>query len=94
MIGAIIMTHGDDQGLVLPPRLAPIQVVIVPIARSDEELQRAAEAASTVRGVERVVSFVVVRSTDPAVRQSASRNPDAPMSDPSFSGAPIISANN
>jgi prolyl-tRNA synthetase len=37
MIGAVIMTHGDDQGLVLPPRLAPIQVVIVPIFRSDEE---------------------------------------------------------
>lgn len=36
-IGAIIMTHGDDQGLVLPPRLAPIQVVIVPIFRNDEE---------------------------------------------------------
>jgi prolyl-tRNA synthetase len=36
-IGAIIMTHGDDQGLVLPPRLAPIQVVIVPIYRKDEE---------------------------------------------------------
>ena len=36
-IGAIIMTHGDDQGLVLPPRLAPIQVVIVPIFRSDDE---------------------------------------------------------
>jgi prolyl-tRNA synthetase len=36
-IGAIIMTHGDDQGLVLPPKLAPIQVVIVPIARSDAE---------------------------------------------------------
>lgn len=36
-IGAIIMTHGDDQGLVLPPRLAPIQVVIVPIFRSDAE---------------------------------------------------------
>jgi prolyl-tRNA synthetase len=36
-VGAIIMTHGDDQGLVLPPRLAPIQVVIVPIYRSDEE---------------------------------------------------------
>ena len=36
-IGAIIMTHGDDQGLVLPPRLAPIQVVIVPIFRSEEE---------------------------------------------------------
>ncbi len=36
-IGAIIMTHGDDQGLVLPPRLAPIQVVIVPIFKNDAE---------------------------------------------------------
>ncbi|MCD4751719.1 MAG: proline--tRNA ligase [Anaerolineaceae bacterium] len=36
-IGAIIMTHGDDQGLILPPRLAPIQVVIVPIFRSDDQ---------------------------------------------------------
>jgi len=36
-IGAIIMTHGDDQGLILPPRLAPIQVVIIPIYHNDEE---------------------------------------------------------
>ena len=36
-IGAIIMTHGDDQGLVLPPKLAPIQVVVVPIYKNDEE---------------------------------------------------------
>ena len=36
-IGAIIMVHGDDQGLVLPPRLAPTQVVIVPIFRTEEE---------------------------------------------------------
>jgi len=36
-IGAIIMTHGDDQGLILPPRLAPIQVVIIPIYKSDSE---------------------------------------------------------
>ncbi|MCD6476184.1 MAG: proline--tRNA ligase [Anaerolineaceae bacterium] len=36
-IGAIIMTHGDDQGLILPPRLAPIQVVIVPIFRNDDQ---------------------------------------------------------
>jgi prolyl-tRNA synthetase len=36
-VGAIIMTHGDDQGLVLPPRLAPIQMVIVPIFRDDVE---------------------------------------------------------
>jgi prolyl-tRNA synthetase len=39
-IGAIIMTHGDDQGLILPPRLAPIQIVVVPIARNDEEKAR------------------------------------------------------
>ncbi len=36
-VGAIIMTHGDDQGLVLPPKLAPIQAVIVPIYKSDAE---------------------------------------------------------
>ncbi|MDX1523358.1 MAG: proline--tRNA ligase, partial [Anaerolineae bacterium] len=36
-IGAIIMTHGDDKGLILPPRLAPYQTVIVPIYKKDEE---------------------------------------------------------
>jgi prolyl-tRNA synthetase len=48
MIGAVIMTHGDDKGLVLPPRVAPYQVVIVPIARGDQAgqvLQRATELA-------------------------------------------------
>lgn len=37
MIGAMIMVHGDDTGLKMPPRLAPIQAVIVPIAKSEEE---------------------------------------------------------
>ena len=37
MIGGIIMTHGDDNGLVLPPRLAPYQIVIVPIFKNDDE---------------------------------------------------------
>jgi prolyl-tRNA synthetase len=40
LIGALIMAHSDDSGLVLPPKLAPIQVVIVPIYRSDEELEK------------------------------------------------------
>ncbi len=44
-IGAIIMTHGDDQGLILPPKLAPIQVVIVPIYRNDAELSQVMEVA-------------------------------------------------
>ena len=37
LMGALIMAHSDDDGLVLPPKLAPIQVVIVPIYKSDEE---------------------------------------------------------
>lgn len=39
LIGALIMAHSDDAGLVLPPKLAPIQVVIVPIYKSDEDLK-------------------------------------------------------
>src|SRR5690606_2332248 len=37
LMGALIMAHSDDQGLVLPPKLAPIQVVVVPIFKTDEE---------------------------------------------------------
>jgi len=48
-IGAIIMVHGDDQGLILPPRLAPYQVVIVPIFKSDEEKSQVIEAARRIR---------------------------------------------
>nr|WP_218934974.1 proline--tRNA ligase [Actinomadura citrea] len=44
MIGGVIMTHGDDKGLVMPPRLAPYQVVIVPIGRKEQGEQAAAEA--------------------------------------------------
>ena len=48
IIGAIIMVHGDDQGLVLPPRLAPIQAVIVPIYRNDAEKAKVMEVADRV----------------------------------------------
>src|SRR3970040_1725366 len=48
-IGAIIMVHGDDQGLVLPPKLAPFQVVIVPIFKSDDEQARVMENVAKVR---------------------------------------------
>jgi prolyl-tRNA synthetase len=40
LMGALIMSHSDNQGLVLPPKLAPIQVVIVPIYKDDEQLQK------------------------------------------------------
>src|SRR5262249_44517893 len=45
MVGGLIMTHSDDQGLVVPPRLAPIHVVIVPIFRKPEEKEATVKAA-------------------------------------------------
>ena len=50
VVGAVIMAHGDDRGLVLPPRVAPVQVVAVPIERSNdpEGSARVAEAAAAV----------------------------------------------
>jgi len=44
LIGGLIMAHSDDDGLIVPPRLAPIHVVIVPIFRSDEELNKISDA--------------------------------------------------
>jgi len=48
-IGAIIMVHGDDQGLIFPPRLAPFQVVIVPIYKNDEEKGAVMGAVAKIR---------------------------------------------
>lgn len=45
LMGALIMTHSDDQGLVLPPKLAPIQVVFVPIYKGEDELKRISDKA-------------------------------------------------
>ena len=48
LMGALVMTHSDDNGLVLPPNLAPIQIVIVPIYKTDEEFSAVSEAAHTL----------------------------------------------
>ncbi|MEB2782207.1 proline--tRNA ligase [Algoriphagus sp. C2-6-M1] len=48
LMGALIMAHSDDNGLVLPPKLAPIQVVIIPIYRKDEELDAITEKANEI----------------------------------------------
>jgi prolyl-tRNA synthetase len=48
-VGAIIMVHGDDQGLIMPPRLAPIQVVIVPIFKNEEERTSVMESVAAVQ---------------------------------------------
>lgn len=49
LIGAMIMTHGDDKGLVLPPKVAPIQVVIIPIYYSDEDAQKVLKKANELQ---------------------------------------------
>ncbi|HEU4486143.1 MAG TPA: proline--tRNA ligase [Povalibacter sp.] len=66
LIGSLIMTHSDDDGLVLPPKLAPAQVVIIPIFRSDDEKPRVLEYCRRVaaelraqRFADRPVSVIV-----------------------------------
>ncbi len=49
LIGAMIMVHGDDQGLVLPPKVAPTQVVIVPIYNTDEDKKRILEKSNEIK---------------------------------------------
>ncbi|PCI97454.1 MAG: proline--tRNA ligase [Flavobacteriales bacterium] len=49
LIGGLIMTHSDDEGLVLPPNLAPIQVVIVPIHKGDEQLTQISEKVKGIK---------------------------------------------
>ena len=48
LMGALIMTHSDDNGLVLPPKLAPIQVVIIPIYKGDDQLAVISEKANSI----------------------------------------------
>ena len=55
LMGALVMTHSDDKGLVLPPKLAPIQVVIVPIYKNEEQLKMISEK------VDKIISDLRVR---------------------------------
>ena len=48
MVGAVIMVHGDDKGLILPPKLAPIQLIIIPIWTSEEEKE---QVLQTIKGI-------------------------------------------
>ncbi|NNE67358.1 MAG: proline--tRNA ligase [Pyrinomonadaceae bacterium] len=61
LMGALIMAHSDDKGLVLPPKLAPIQVVIVPIFRSEEDLAKINEKIEPITNAlaEKGISFKV-----------------------------------
>ena len=59
LMGALIMTHSDDKGLVLPPNLAPNQVVIVPIYRNDEQLDEVSKVANKITADLRVKGISV-----------------------------------
>ena len=50
LMGALVMAHSDDAGLILPPKLAPIQVVIVPIYRNDEQLAQISDKVKEIMG--------------------------------------------
>lgn len=49
LMGALIMAHSDDEGLVLPPKLAPIQVVIIPIFKGEEQLEQVSAVANDIK---------------------------------------------
>ncbi|WP_297512310.1 proline--tRNA ligase [Flavobacterium sp.] len=59
LMGALVMTHSDDNGLVIPPNLAPIQVVIVPIYKSDEELTAITQSANALTSALRKLGISV-----------------------------------
>lgn len=59
LMGALVMTHSDDNGLVLPPNLAPIQVVIVPIYKTDEEFAAISEEAKQLMARLRKLNITV-----------------------------------
>jgi len=49
LVGAVVMTHGDQKGLILPPRIAPIQVIIIPILKKDSDPSGVGQAAQTIK---------------------------------------------
>lgn len=59
LMGALIMAHSDDDGLVLPPKLAPIHVVIVPIFRSGDELEAISEKADQIKSALKKSGYTV-----------------------------------
>lgn len=83
MVGAVVMTHGDDKGLRLPPKLAPYQVVIVPIYRKDEQKPLVMD---TVARLERELQAAEIRVT---VDRREGQSPGFKFNDWEMRGVPL-----
>ena len=83
LMGALIMTHSDDNGLVLPPRLAPIQVVIVPIFKNDEQL------AVINEKVEPIVARLKERGISVKYDNADNKRPGFKFADYELKGVPV-----
>ena len=83
LIGALIMTHSDDNGLVLPPRLAPIQGVVIPIGKGDEQMKAIADKLQPVIEQLRKVG-VTVKYDD-----SDNKRPGFKFADYELKGIPV-----
>ena len=83
LMGALIMTHSDDNGLVLPPRLAPIQVVIVPIQKNDEQL-----AAPNER-IQPIVDALQKRGISVKYDNADNKRPGFKFADYELKGVPV-----
>jgi prolyl-tRNA synthetase len=82
-MGALIMTHSDDNGLVLPPRVAPIQVVIVPIYKSQEQLDQINQkVAGIVDGLKKIGISVKYDNAD-------NKRPGFKFADYELKGIPV-----
>ena len=83
LMGALVMAHSDDEGLVLPPKLAPIQVVIVPIYKKEEELAMITEKVSPIKKALEAKG-IAVKYDD-----SDNRSPGWKFSEYEFKGVPV-----
>ncbi|MCU4166559.1 proline--tRNA ligase [Carboxylicivirga caseinilyticus] len=83
LMGALIMAHSDDNGLVLPPKLAPIQVVIVPIYRKDEELEKIKVVAEDIK------SKLIAKGVDVKFDFSDNKKPGWKFAEYELKGVPV-----
>ncbi len=83
LMGALIMAHGDDNGLVVPPKLAPLQVVIVPIYKKEEELGAISEA------VEKIMEALKKRGISVKYDDSDKQRPGFKFAEYELKGVPV-----